>query len=302
MFSENCSAQKYHVMISVCHSKHMNFTDQEVADINFVRCHRLHTTRNNSVKPIIVRFKNFCDRENVWLRKSTIKDRNYNIGEDFPKSIAYNRKKLFPVFAKARKLPVSIKADMLFIRGNKYTVDTLNELDGELCMKNFNECSIDKTIVIGGIYSFFNPLLNYYKSPFKYGRRKYITIEQGYQHQKALMFDDLDTAAQIMDTDNPAAAKRLSFKVKGFKQDVWDGKRYDIMLQLVKEKFVQNPNLATEFFATGNKKIAESGKHKFFAVGLPITHKDIVNESAWTGDFKLGTILMAVRDELNPIH
>ena len=121
---------------------------------------------------------------------------------------------------------------MLFIRGNKYTVDTLNELDGELCMKNFNECSIDKTIVIGGMYSDFNPLSNYYKSPFKYGRRKYITIEQGYQHQKALMFDDLDTAAQIMDTDNPAAAKRFSFKVKGFKQDVWDGKRYDIMLQL----------------------------------------------------------------------
>ena len=186
----------------------MNFTDQEVANINFARCHRLHTTRKNSVKPIIVRFKNFCDRVNVWLRKSTIKDRNFNNGEDFPKSIAYNRKKLFPVFAKARKLPgidkraVSIKADMLFIRGNKYTVDTLNELDGELCMQNFNERSNDKTIVIGGMYSDFNPLSNYYKSPFKYGRRKYITIEQGYQHQKALMFDDLDTAAQIMDTDN----------------------------------------------------------------------------------------------------
>ena len=61
--------------------KHMNFTDQEVADINFVRCHKLHTTMKNSVKPIIVRFRNFCDQQNVRLRKATIKGRNFNIGE-----------------------------------------------------------------------------------------------------------------------------------------------------------------------------------------------------------------------------
>ena len=82
---------------------HLNFTDQEATGVDFIRCHRLYTTRKNAVKPVIVRFKNSSDREKVWLRKSAIKDRNLNICEDFPKSIAYNRRKLFPVFSKARK-------------------------------------------------------------------------------------------------------------------------------------------------------------------------------------------------------
>ena len=71
------------------------------------------------------------------------------------------------------------------------------------------------------------------------------------------------------------------------------------MLELTKRKFTQNPNLATELLATGTKNIAESGKFRFFAVGLLITHKDILNEGVWTGESKLGAMLMVVRDELN---
>ena len=284
---------------------HLNFTDQEATGVDFIRCHRLYTTRKNAVKPVIVRFKNSSDREKVWLRKPAIKDRNLNICEDFPKSIAYNRRKLFPVFSKARKITgmekssVSIKGDVLFIRGKRYTVDNLDELDGELSMKKFNERSNDATIVIGGMYSDFHPLSNYYRSQFIFQNRKYASIEQAYQHQKALLFDDQNTAAEIMDTRDPSAAKRLSFKIKRFKEQVWNGKRYGIMLELTKRKFTQNPNLATELLATGTKNIAESGKHRFFAVGLPITHKDILNEGVWTGESKLGAILMVVRDELN---
>ena len=39
----------------------MNFTNQESTGIDFIMCHRLHTTRQNAVKPIIVRFKNSSD-------------------------------------------------------------------------------------------------------------------------------------------------------------------------------------------------------------------------------------------------
>ena len=145
---------------------HLNLTDQESTDIKFIRCHRLHTTRKVSVKPIIIRFKNFQDREKVWTKKTMIKDRKLNIAEDFPKSIAYNRRKLFPVCSKARRIDgidkrmVSMKGDVLSVRGKKYTVDTLNELNGDLDMKHFNERSDDTTVVMGGMYSNFHPLSN----------------------------------------------------------------------------------------------------------------------------------------------
>ena len=84
----------------------LNFTDQEANNMEFVRCHRLYRPKKNNVKPIIVRFGNFKDRENVWLKKKSITDKSINIGEDFPKSIAYSRRKLIPVYAKAKRLPV----------------------------------------------------------------------------------------------------------------------------------------------------------------------------------------------------
>ena len=41
--------------------------------------------------------------------------------------------------------------------------------------------------------------------------------------------------------------------IKGFKLDVWNTKRHDLMLQLVQAKFQQNPNLADELRNTGKK-------------------------------------------------
>ena len=81
----------------------------------------------------------------AWSKKSLITEKTCSISEDFPKDVAYRRKKLFPVLAKARKTTsidrksVSLKSDVLVIRGKKYTVDTLNQLKGELDMKNFED-------------------------------------------------------------------------------------------------------------------------------------------------------------------
>ena len=79
--------------------------------------------------------------------------------------------------------------------------------------------------------------------------------------------------------------------------DVWNTKRHDLMLQLVQAKFQQNPNLADELRNTGKKTISESEKHKDFANGLSIIHRDILNKQQWTSQSKLGEILMTVRRE-----
>ena len=80
----------------------LGLTDDDAAAIRFVRCHRLYERRDTR-KPIIVRFLNYSDREREWSKKSNITDKFVRLGEDFPKDIAYNRRKLFPVFTKAKK-------------------------------------------------------------------------------------------------------------------------------------------------------------------------------------------------------
>ena len=97
-----------------------------------------------------------------------------HISEDFPREIAYRRRKLFPVFSKARRIPginknsVSLKADILIINGKRYTVDMLDQLKNDLDMKTFNEWSNDSRIVFGGMYSNFHPLSNYYTCPITF--------------------------------------------------------------------------------------------------------------------------------------
>ena len=283
-------------------SDQLGFTDADAAAIRFVRCHRLNERKTR--KPIIVRFVSYSDRERVWSKKSNITDRFIRIGEDFPKDIAYNRRKLFPVFTKARKIMdkklVSLKADNLIINGKRYTVDTLNQLTGDLNMRTFSERSNEKVVVVGGIFSNFHPLSNYYPASYVFRQQKYSSVEQGFQHIKAQLFGDQATAADILASNDPAVAKRLSYNISGFNQDIWTTKRHDLMLQIVKAKFHQNLELADELRATGKKTIAESGKHQFFANGLAITHKDILDMSQWTAQSKLGDILMTVRRELPP--
>ena len=258
----------------------LKFTDAEAAAVPFVRCHRLYDRRATR-KPIIVRFQNFSDRERVWAKKSSITDRFVRLGEDFPKQISYNRRKLFPVFTKARntmgKKLVTLKADNLIINGKKYTVDTLDQLTGDLDMRTFSERSNDKVLVMGGMYSNFHPLSNYYSCNFVFRKQIYSNIEQAYQHVKAVLFNDQAAATDILSSDDPAAAKRLGFSINGFKEDVWNTKRYELMLQLVKAKFDQNPELAVHLRATGKRTIAETGRHSFFANGLAITHKHVLD-------------------------
>ena len=193
---------------------------------------------------------------------------------------------------------VSLKADNLVINRKNYTVDSLNELSGELNMRTFSERSNDKVVVFGGLYSNFHPLSNFYRSPIIFRNKKYQTLEQAYQHTKALLFKDDDTAASILAADSPSEAKKLSYNIKGFNLDIWNAKRHDLMLQLVQAKFQQNPN--DELRNTGKKTISESGKHKYFANGLSIIHRDILNKQQWTSQSKLGEILMTVRRESPP--
>ena len=47
------------------------------------------------------------------------------------------------------------------------------------------------------------------------------------------------------------------------------------------------------------KEIAESGRDGFYATGLPITHRDILQCDKWSGKSNLGKIMMTIRRDIN---
>jgi ribA/ribD-fused uncharacterized protein len=60
---------------------------------------------------------------------------------------------------------------------------------------------------------------------------------------KAIVFGDEEIAKQILTDGNPKKVKALGRKVQNYNEEVWNEKRYQIMLDANIAKFSQNEDL-----------------------------------------------------------
>lgn len=109
------------------------------------------------------------------------------------------------------------------------------------------------------------------------------TVEHGYQAAKSMNPEDWK---DIQECVSPGAAKRLGKTLK-LRKD-WDEIKLDIMLEMVRAKFSQNPDLKEKLLATGDAELIEGNQwgDRFWGVCYG------------TGENHLGKILMQVRGEL----
>lgn len=120
---------------------------------------------------------------------------------------------------------------------------------------------------------------------------------------KAVFFRDWTVATDIAAVDpeprNAAfTCKMLGREVKPYDDLVWRNARYDIMLDVLREKFRQNPELMEQLLATGDLILVEASQSDtIWGVGLAADHPDITNPSKWRGQNLLGKALMFIRDE-----
>ena len=258
----------------------------------------------NTTRPIIVRFIEHSDRELIWKNVSEIpKNSYYFINEDYPKSIVFNRKKLLPVFVRARKIigkhEVSLSKDQLTISGRRYTVKTLMNLKGELNPRSFSRKTDDKMLVFGGVLSEYESLSNWGKYPVKYNDEMYPTLEHAYMHIKCITNGDVTSADAVLRSCEPYQAKQIGEKIV-INEEKWSNAISEkVMSDLLEAKFAPGTDLAKDLLATGSKYLAESGRNQHYACGLSITHKDILNKATHTGRNRLGHLLMDTRQKLN---
>lgn len=281
----------------------LELSDEQINAIGFVRCHRLRESKNNNTRPIIVRFYRYSDRELIWSKVTHLKGKfPYSMSEDFPSEVAFRRNKLYPIFKKARKMPnlekqVSLKGDKLIIVGKQYTVDTIHTLTGQLSPRSLSERTNESIYAFGGIFSDANPMTNWYKCSFKYKNREFTSSESAYLYEQALSARDVTSAELIYEAPDAYSANRLGRRIKGLNFETWKTKRDTIMTEVLTAKFTQNPDLANELKATGNKILAEAGRHPYYATGVSITDKDVLNETKWNpAGNKLGKLLQVIRD------
>ena len=126
-------------------------------------------------------------------------------------------------------------------------------------------------------------LSNFYPAQFTYNEVTYLNAEAAFQAQKVFSKEEQLLFANLL----PSEAKRLGRRVN-LRPD-WDRVKDQIMYEVVKAKFEQNPDLRAKLLATGYVYLEEGNTwgDRYWGV-----------DANGVGLNKLGHILMQVRREL----
>ena len=146
-------------------------------------------------------------------------------------------------------------------------------------------------------------LANWYYSDFIASGIKFNSVEQYMMYNKAMIFEDKDTAQKILNTRDFAYMKKLGREVAGYNDNIWSTHRYNIVKHGVLNKFTQNRELAQMLLNTEDAILAECAvRDKIWGIGLSMTDPRRLDQSQWRGTNYLGQILMEVREQLRQIN
>src|SRR5947209_19865319 len=101
-------------------------------------------------------------------------------------------------------------------------------------------------------FTFFwsGPFSQWHPCQFTIDGKVYNCAEQYMMEQKALLFDDRETAAKIMRARTPREQKQLGRQVGNFNAGRWNAVARDIVFRGNVAKFTQNPELRAALLAT----------------------------------------------------
>ena len=92
-------------------------------NFEFESVHRFGKSRDSRGRPILAKFKNFCDREAVRKASHKLRDSAYSISEELPQEYRERRNLLLPQYkqAKGKNQRAHFVRDNLFIDGKLVT-------------------------------------------------------------------------------------------------------------------------------------------------------------------------------------
>jgi ribA/ribD-fused uncharacterized protein len=141
----------------------------------------------------------------------------------------------------------------------------------------------------------------WYEAPFVVEGHRYATAEHYMMAEKAALFGDAETRAEVLQAPNPGAAKALGRKVRGFEETRWTEHRFGIVVRANEAKFSQNAELGQYLSQTGARVLVEASPvDRIWGVGLAADDEKVNDPNQWQGLNLLGFALMQVREKTCP--
>ena len=274
----------------------------KVKEMPITKCKRVGRFNRDKTRPICVEFQHRLDVEYFYANRRWTR-RGIFIDKAYTQEVEHKRRLLRPILKAARRLPeyqglCRLDGDKLVLIGKHYTVDRLDCLPANLNVFNLSSKEDDKTV---GFFGELNPLSNFHPANFVVDGIHYTSSEQFIQHMKAITFNDHVTAKKIVNATNALDCKELAREITNFDKATWERCAKQKCKPGILQKFRQNSCLGDVLIhCTGNKKIIESAKDKFWGTGIPLQDDHCLDPRWWLsrGTGIMGEILTEIRDEL----
>lgn len=280
-------------------------------NISIAEVHRMgNLLAGGKPRPLSIRFARFKDRMTVWHKKGDLAQADRQDGEpvvwiqeDLPKQLREDNRVLHKIARTARALPdryggIQVRDFQLKINGWWYAMADIWTLPKELTPEMVFTPRSDEAAVF---FTKFSPLSNHFRCYFNLDGRTFCCVEQFLAWQKALLAEDRELTEKALQDQEPADYKVILNDLKNKVQlEQWRKKAEEVLPTVIRAKFKQNPVLATFLKDTQQRQIGEASRDKFWGIGFPLEHKDVLNTTLWpTEGNLLGKTLMNIRQELS---
>ena len=164
-------------------------------------------------------------------------------------------------------------------------------------MKKYEKyCVYDNVVAFWG-----SEFGNFHRCSFAYKNLLWNSSEEAYMAEKAIFFNDYGAFFDILNSESPKEAKAIGRRVKNFDADKWNAISFDIMYDIVYQKFAQNEKLKRMLLdqeLEGKHFVEGSPENGIWGVKVAWDDPRIDDMSNWNGENRLGKVLDKVRETL----
>lgn len=266
----------------------------KLADMDNV--YRLGKLKRKAPRPLIITFSFTHIRQMVLAAKEFMKnlDVKYYLNEDLYQDAKDHRANLKAIADGGKNLghDTRITGNKILIDSEVYQPDELDAVSPTILHAAKRERLLENGIAFRGDRSIFS---NFFPSPITIDDVEYSSVEQYFQHEKAIQCGFPNKARKIMYKSNPWYIKVVSNQVE-INED-WKKNRLKILYKGIVAKFEQNIPLRQALLNSVGLNLYEATTDLFYACGIDLDSPKWITGD-WPGQNATGKILMKVREEL----
>ena len=249
-------------------------------------------------RPIFCQLIRKSDKGEIYKHVANLKEKQQwkrvSIGDDLTPEDSRNRQDLRDIatLAKKRNIDTRVSGNALVIDGKRFLHKDIKNLPHNLKLADAKQVSCKDGIAFQGPATY---LSNLNRVNFTYEELSFTSVEQAYVYMKAMICGTLAFLSCIRSVHDPFRIKSFARKITATKE--WEEQRDQILYEIAKEKFRQNPEYRDALLATGNFPLYEATRDSYYACGLPLSLAQDIDKDC-PGKNIFGQILVQIRTEL----